>query len=404
MKKVRYLLIVLLVFILSACNPANQGASPSPSIPASTPSPTAVNRVDNEHMTLTFAFGEREGTYSGEVTGGLPNGTGTFTSQNPEGVDWTYEGAWVNGHMEGTGKTIWSSGYMDEGLYKNDRLNGEGKSYFGDIRTYEGNYTDDEYDGKGTLYNQHGEELYSGDFDNGFLNESAADRKTRLTPFKKQCVAMSYKEMMNGGEKLEGAKIKVTGTILEIFEEDKGDEEWFEFYMSVGNNEDDYIGVDYRLSKGEKKFKEGDKVTMWGTLVSIYTETDEGKEYTYPYFDAYSVEAAPKATPKPTPKPTPVKTPVKTASVNSALYNTWICQQGQYTALYTFKKNGTYTGYFYDDMGDVSESGRYTVSGKTIRFSADQDYSYSVTYRFSGSKLILTYDDGTSSTFKVYEP
>jgi len=402
MKKPRYLLIVFLVLMLSACNPANQGATPSaaPATPANTPSPTVANRVDNKQMTLTLAFGEREGTYSGEVTDGLPNGTGTFTSQNPEGTDWTYEGAWVNGHMEGAGKTIWSDGYMDEGLYKNDRLNGEGRSYQGNQLVYEGSFAEDEYDGKGTLYNRHGDVIYAGNFDGGFLDESAADRKARLTPFKKQCVSMTHKEMMNGGEKLEDAKIKITGTITDVYKQDEGDEEWFEFYMTAGKGENEYVAVDYILNKGEKKFKEGDKVTMWGTLVSIYTETDEGKEYTYPYFEAYSVEAAPKATPK----PTPVKTPTKTSSVNSALYNTWICQQGQYTAIYTFNKNGTYTGYFYDDMGDVDESGRYTASGRTLRFSADQDYSYSVTYKFSGSKLIMTYPDGTSSTFKVYEP
>lgn len=406
MKKLRFLVILILVLMLSACGPAAPVATPTATQTGVQPTPTGpqVESVVNKEMTLSFAFGERKGVYSGEIQNDLPHGTGVFTSRNEDGVDWTYEGGWEDGHHAGAGKTVWSNGYMDEGMYKDDYLNGEGRTYKDNKLLYEGEYTDDEYDGQGTLYNQHGDVIYSGSFDTGFLDESAADRKARLTPFKKQCVSMSYKDMMNGGDQLEGAKIKVTGTISETYDEDKGDEEWFEFYMYIGNKKDDYVGVDYILSTGEKTFKEGDKVTMWGTLVSIYTDTDGSKEYTYPYFEAYSVEAAKEPVKTPAPTKAPVKTPAKTAAPSQSIVNAWICQQGQYTSVYSFESNGTYTGYFADDMGDFSESGRYSVSGSTIYFYPDGSESYSLSYRLSGSKLTLTYGDGSSFTHVIYEP
>ena len=50
---------------------------------------------------------------------GIPNGNGTFKSQNTSGTKWTYEGEWKNGKMNGQGKTIFEDGKgaADEGTY-----------------------------------------------------------------------------------------------------------------------------------------------------------------------------------------------------------------------------------------------------------------------------------------------
>ncbi|MFZ5974748.1 MAG: hypothetical protein ACOYU3_04990 [Bacillota bacterium] len=401
MKKLRFLFAFILVFMLSACGQAPPTASP---VMTQQPSPSgpAVENVTNKKMTLTFAFGEREGTYSGDVVNDLPHGNGVFTTLNTEGVNWTYEGGWENGHLSGNGKTVWSDGYVIEGTYKNDRLNGTGRTYQDNALVYEGNYKDDEYDGQGTLYDMHGNTLFAGTFENGYLVESAADRKARLDTFKKQCVAMPYSDFMDAGKtkQLIGAKVMITGTITEIYKEDKGDEEYFEFWMAADDVEKNLVGIDYILSKGEAKLKEGTRVTMWGTFEELYTFTDDGKKYTEPYFNAWSVEAAP----EPTPTKTPVKTPVKTAAPTKSIVNTWICQQGQYTSIYTFNKNGTYEMYAYDNQGDYSEAGKYTAKNGNLRLGPYQSEYYNLKYKFSGSKLILTYPDGESFTYVVYEP
>ncbi len=72
-------------------------------------------------MTLNLSYGERTGTYSGDVDeNGIPNGQGKFTSENEAGEKWTYEGGFVNGHFDGEGKTTWANGTAEVGTYKND--------------------------------------------------------------------------------------------------------------------------------------------------------------------------------------------------------------------------------------------------------------------------------------------
>lgn len=76
----------------------------------------------NKKITLNLAYGERTGTYSGEIVNGVPNGKGKFTTTNAEGGSWTYEGEFKNGHFEGEGKTTWKSGQVEIGTYKDDKI------------------------------------------------------------------------------------------------------------------------------------------------------------------------------------------------------------------------------------------------------------------------------------------
>ncbi|MBR2943353.1 MAG: hypothetical protein IKB82_08140 [Clostridia bacterium] len=71
-------------------------------------------------ITLNLAYGSRTGTYTGDMLDGIPHGSGKFTTKNPEGVSWTYEGEFKSGHFEGQGKTTWTDGQIEIGTYKND--------------------------------------------------------------------------------------------------------------------------------------------------------------------------------------------------------------------------------------------------------------------------------------------
>lgn len=101
--------------------------------------------VSNQQMTLHLTYGDRDGTYTGEVNDqNLPNGKGSFTTKNSQGVEWTYDGQFKNGHFDGQGKTTWKSiGQTEEGTYSNDKLNGQGKRTYkqnGQSKVYEGNF------------------------------------------------------------------------------------------------------------------------------------------------------------------------------------------------------------------------------------------------------------------------
>lgn len=81
----------------------------------------------SKEMTLNFSYGDRTGTYTGELDeDGLPNGYGTFTSQNSAGGGWTYCGEWEHGHWSGYGVSFWDDGQVYWGEYENDIASGYG--------------------------------------------------------------------------------------------------------------------------------------------------------------------------------------------------------------------------------------------------------------------------------------
>ena len=75
-----------------------------------------------EEITLKLSYGERTGTYEGDMKDGVPHGMGKFSSQNDQGDKWTYEGEFKNGHFDGEGTTTWDDGNKEIGTYKNDEI------------------------------------------------------------------------------------------------------------------------------------------------------------------------------------------------------------------------------------------------------------------------------------------
>ena len=113
----------------------------------------APKTVQNQQMTLNFSFGEKTGTYTGEVNAqNLPDGKGKFETKNSENKIWIYEGDFKNGHFEGQGKTTWPELNMTvEGTYHNDKLNGQGKRTLPNGKVEEGNYSDGMLNGQGKI-------------------------------------------------------------------------------------------------------------------------------------------------------------------------------------------------------------------------------------------------------------
>ena len=101
----------------------------------------------DKKMTLNLAYGEREGTYSGEVNSeGLPDGNGKFTTKNADGGEWTYEGEFKNGHFEGEGTTTWKDGGVETGTYKDDVIvpmkDDEIKELYSSPESFKNHYVD----------------------------------------------------------------------------------------------------------------------------------------------------------------------------------------------------------------------------------------------------------------------
>lgn len=145
------------------------------------------------------------GTYQGEMSGGVPNGEGSFISED---ADMQYTGTWTDGSVSGTGtveakeftiafsyskgeyeKTCYFKGSVKDGL-----PDGEGKSiaYTSDGKTeevYEGNWKNGEYSGQGTKtrHDKNGKkrEVFEGNWKDNEINgkgkKAFYDEKGKLT-------------------------------------------------------------------------------------------------------------------------------------------------------------------------------------------------------------------------------
>jgi len=74
--------------------------------------------VENTTKTLLVMGEPRTGIFSGATVNGIPNGIGEFTSQNSDGVEWTYTGFFANGLFHGEGTTVWESGARQSGEFR----------------------------------------------------------------------------------------------------------------------------------------------------------------------------------------------------------------------------------------------------------------------------------------------
>lgn len=117
MKKYAVSAFLISAFLIaSSC--VTQPVSPEPK----------VENVENKTISITWnSWGSdgkevetitREGTYSGQMMNGIPNGEGTFSSVNDNGVTWTYTGDFKDGTFNGQGKTTWEgSDELEDGTY-----------------------------------------------------------------------------------------------------------------------------------------------------------------------------------------------------------------------------------------------------------------------------------------------
>ena len=264
--------------------------SASAVISEATPTPT-IQTVTKQTMTLLFAFGERTGTYTGDIVDGLPHGYGTFESQNPSGMGWTYEGQWENGHFSGQGTTYYEDGWIYTGYHEADVMV-SGQIYTPEYLLYDGELLEYDYHGFGTYYNPHGEAVYSGYWNHGFLQETAEDRAARLASFQAGCYEPSMDGLYQECADETGAHVQITGTVFFIY--DYADNPTMcecLIYLNGVESADTVVSIWYLLGEDEPRPVEGQQITVWGTAENLYSYTSESDDYlTVPNVEAWFVE------------------------------------------------------------------------------------------------------------------
>ena len=73
----------------------------------------------DQNFVVHFSAGDRIGLFEGIVQNGGPEGSGSFSSVNSSGVGYTYEGEWSNGLFNGLGYCVFENGYLEDGHFTN---------------------------------------------------------------------------------------------------------------------------------------------------------------------------------------------------------------------------------------------------------------------------------------------
>ena len=289
-KTICILLAFICLFAFSACGSLDafqEDTTPSESMAESETAP--ADTVADLEITIVFDFGDRTGIYTGEMRDGLPDGQGTFSTQNVEGVGWVYNGGWRQGHMYGEGSTIFDTGYSEAGWYENDNLNGQGRQFQDERLTYEGEFVQNMPEGQGMLYSYCGDIIYAGSFTQGYINETDTARAERMSALRSQCDTPDYSELFERAQNKDGSYVQVTGTVIYMGSSDFS----YECNFIIGSQDlssADMIYVYYRLSEGETRVSEGQQVTVWAQISYLYsTESVDGLTLSMPFIEAWNV-------------------------------------------------------------------------------------------------------------------
>lgn len=261
-------LFLLLIFSLdnAATNIAKlrQRARETPSAqqtPAASPEPTAEYVTDKE-MEVALPSLTLNGSYTGDVIEGLPNGAGYFTFDG--GVGAYYDGEWKDGLFDGYGKLHAGDGLVYEGDYANGMRNGVVKLFdiWGNLLSVS-EYKDDWIVYTDTVY-----------------------CKTLLDAFKSNCRWTYAPDYSGDARGHVGTKVIVSGYVDRVLED--GSVSYLEFYpdqlygvlfvvrvLDLGNQEVKLAKGDhamlYAVIDGTAPYKDEDGRDVMGTALSAYS-------------------------------------------------------------------------------------------------------------------------------------
>ncbi len=260
--------------------------------PLPTPTPSSVQTVTNAAMTLNFAFGQKSGTYTGQLANGLPDGKGSFTAADNEGNQWTYVGDWKSGHFQGTGTTTWpADSWVETGTYANDALV-SGETYWKGKIAYRGAMSKNRYHGQGKTFDFFGHVIFEGTFDNGYLKEDDEHRITRADMIAPEAFVLTknnYNSVINNKNNYIGKWVEVAGRVDYFYDEDVSSA-YTEIELLVDGASGYYADVYYRYAVGEQRMKMKDGIRVFGVIVDVVSYTgNDGKKYLEPLIEAHVV-------------------------------------------------------------------------------------------------------------------
>ena len=220
--------------------------------------------VDGEYVTVYFQHGSVKGEYTGEVTDGIPNGSGNFAYTNENGEKCVYEGEFSEAKIEGNGVLEFEDGIKYAGDFHDGALNGYAKIYnsYGNL-TAKGQFVNDELFGEGTIYDGNGNEIYSGNFKNGVPEKFS---------YMEACEDDDIVNISRNGKEKINKNVCVSGVVAEVISEDGKVE--YKVYDLVSN-----FSIMVKSREKRPHYEVDDKVYIYGYCTDIDDELNKGDIY-----------------------------------------------------------------------------------------------------------------------------
>jgi hypothetical protein len=247
-------------------------------------------QAENVEMTLDFSFGQRAGLYTGTMKDGLPDGEGSFITENTEQQQWTYTGTWVAGHLEGQGASVWEDGWRDEGTYANDMLNGAGAEYYDDVLVRQGTYENGQLV-RGSFYTDSGILYYEGEANDWRPIESQQARAARLDALLADVFEVDdYDAVWRNYDSYIGEAVLLGGTVSYLWTTDDTTG-YCDFALDIEGDADHWTEVFGHASMDETVAELGEEnLLVFGYVLPKYEWSDESGTYETPIVQCVAME------------------------------------------------------------------------------------------------------------------
>lgn len=219
--------------------------------------------LECSNFIVHFKENDREGKYKGDVKNGTPEGKGTFSTKNSEGIDYTYNGYWKNGLYDGKGTLKFDDedASIMKGTFKKGEFKPHVKEFFESVSTFKSSkFT---LQDKASAFLEKNEKLFLGKRTNDIKKSVHKLVDSKLT----------YNKYKNNPSKYGNKLMKIKGIICYIYHEELDPYNVKHVIMTSNNYKDVY---DIIFLTDKINIKENENITLYGLPLdySTYTGTN----------------------------------------------------------------------------------------------------------------------------------
>lgn len=203
--KYRFFLVAFFILFSFSNHKAHAESSADTETSANTEISAVVQTFPYEFSVNTISY---SGVYSGEITGGLPDGDGFFQTDDDSPYQFTYNGAFKNGLFHGKGIITLSDSSQLSGKFKNGSPYGKFRLVYED-----GNYSIMHFH-FGFPY----KEMNTYSADSSLISKDFFFDYEAISSLKNAAITVPYKKLFSKTRDYYGNVLKVDGTVLNVYE------------------------------------------------------------------------------------------------------------------------------------------------------------------------------------------